>query len=186
MTTFSEFRANVKDIARPNRFLITISGLILSKQGVNRLPDNYKFVTQKASIPKLDINGPKISYRGTSMILSGDYKKDPLVLTFWNDITWDNRNFFESWMEYIVNGGTLNQRKNNADFRIGTSIFVDQIGQGSREDIIGAYQFFDVAPLDISEIALDQTTDNALEEFSVTFQYSRWKNIFNTSAEGPI
>ena len=176
MTTFSEFRANIKDIARPNRFLISITGSILNKPGLKQLPDNYKFLTQKASIPKFDINGPEIKYRGTKMNLRGDYKKDPLTLTFWNDIDWNIRNFFESWTGYIVDISTVNVRKENKDYRFGTSVFIEQIGQGDKNNIISRYEFHNVAPFEISEIALDQTAENQVEEFSVIFQYSHWEN----------
>ena len=51
MTTLTEFRANVKDVARNNRFLLSLFGPITN---VISLPENYQFlVTRKTSLYKV-------------------------------------------------------------------------------------------------------------------------------------
>lgn len=172
--TLQDFRTQIRDVARPNRFFVDLKGSFTSILG--GVPPQFRFAAKQATIPKLDINGPSIKYRGTSIILRGDYKKDPLTIVFWNENTWNMREYFENWLKFIVDPTTDNVRKSTSEYRFGNSILVTQIG-GRETDQLAKYEYFDVAPLDISEIALDQGQENTLEEFSVIFQYSRWERL---------
>ena len=173
MTTLTEFAANLRDVARPNRFTCEFRGNI--RRAVEA-PDNLKYMIHKATIPKLDINGPVMKYRGTTMMLRGDYKKDPLSLSFHNESRWKVRTFFEEWMAYSIDFDSENRRKSMQESRFGASVIVTQYGPGLFEPI-AAYEYLEVTPFEISEIALDQLQADVLEEFTVSFQYAYWINL---------
>ena len=167
MTTLTEFRANVKDVARNNRFLLSLFGPITN---VISLPENYQFLVTKVQIPKKDISGPVMKYRGSSIMLLGDYKKEQVGITFWNDIDWNVRDFFEGWIDYLSDTTQVNERQNLQDSRFGNSIVLKPLGPSLQE--LKRYTYQDIMPIDISEIELDQGAENTLQEFIVNFQYS--------------
>jgi len=172
MTTLQEFRSNVKDIARPNRWLLAIEGPAITQF---TLPTNFQFLVSKAQIPKRDTTGPIMKYRGTSLTLSGDYKKDPLVMTLWNDIEWKARDFFENWLDFLHKITEDNIRTDLTDSRFSNSIIIRPLGpELTNLDDLAKYRFKEIMPVEISEIELDQGTENGLQEFTVSFQYSHW------------
>lgn len=175
--TLRDFTSQIKDVARPNRFILTFDN-----------PDfgDLMFNVSKASIPKKDITGPVLKYRGTSLILAGDYKHDPLGVTFINDRDWKARKFIENWLEDIVkfetqSGGTIfNKRRLVKDYRFQHSATLTQLGR-HKNDKLAVYKFANIVPMDISEIELDMSGENTIEEFTVSFQYSFWERLSTVS-----
>lgn len=164
-----DFKSNLKNVVRSNRFLALFTGEIST-------PDilELKFLISKASLPKQDITGPIVRYRGTSITLDGDLKKEPIILTFINDSEWKARGFVENWLDSIVSHEeTSNERKDTIDYRFGSQLQLQQLGKDG-SDILAIYTFFDVVPLDYTEIELDQSAENTIEEFSASFHYSTW------------
>lgn len=170
--TLNDFRAALQDVARPNRFLANITGPVASSVASNIFP----FYVAKAQLPKIDITGPMIKFRGTQLQMAGDYKHDPFMVTFLNDRGWLARSFFEGWINGITESGEENTRASNDVFRFGNSLIIDQIGR-NEFDILATYEYFECIPLEISEIELDQAMNDTIEEFQVTFHYSHWKRI---------
>lgn len=176
--TLAEFRAQIEDVARPNRFLVTLGN---PWSGVT-VPTNFEYTASKATIPKVDLSGPTIKYRGTSLMLSGDYKKDPLVVTFWNERKWEARKFFEDWMASYFNYNLQdNARRSLSAMRFNTWIKIKQLGR-SEADVLAEYEMHNVVPLEISEMELDHASENSVEEFTVTFHYSHFERL---SPAGP-
>lgn len=165
-TKLQDFTSRIRDVARPNRFLFTINGR-----------DDFsdiRFNVSKASIPKKDIIGPVLKYRGTSLTLAGDYKHDPLTITLINDREFKARKYIEKWLNDIVEfDSNNNKRKRVKDYRFENSGVLTQLGR-TENDILAEYIFNDIIPTDISEIELDQSGENTIEEFTVSFQYSFW------------
>lgn len=173
--TFIEFSNNTREIARSNRFLVNFLGPFS-----NLIPTNMIYHVKTATIPKLDINGPEIKYRGTKMNLRGDIKNDPLAITFYADAEWKIRLHFEKWMRTLIDIDRPNQRSTMKETRFGNAIVVGQFSGKMVRPVI-SYTYNDVAPFEISEIGLDQGTADGLEEFTVTFHYSFWEITPNTS-----
>lgn len=170
MTTLTEFSSHIRDIARANRFLVEMLGPAVRQFN---LPDNFKFLVSKAQIPKKDITGPIMRHRGTQIILTGDYKKDPLVLTFWNDIDWSARDFFEDWMQLLLDTSEVNFRLDQSVERHTNDIRITP--RGPVHEVLAFYTFKNVQPMEISEIELDMGGENTLQEFTVSFNYSHFE-----------
>jgi hypothetical protein len=178
--TLDEFRSNVKSVARTNRFLVEFSGPTIDKI---ELPTRTKFLANKATVPKKDVNGPVIKFKGNSMMLTGDFKKEPLTIGFLNDETWKTRRFFEVWMHLLFNSTdreTEPVRTPMSQTRFGNSIKVIPLGSevvSGEGKKLRDYEFFNVVPVELSSIELDMGTADQLQEYTVQFQYSHW-NIF--------
>ena len=173
----AKFAAGLKnDIARPNRFITEIILNQRTKEGIGiiEVPKNLIFYNNKASIPKKDVSGPQIKYKGMSLTLAGDYKVEPIILSFWNDAKFEGRIFFEKWLEQQVDT-SINKREFFIFNRLGNKLKLKQIGNSG--DIIAEYEYEDIIPLEISEIDLDQSASDTLQEYTVTFHFSKWSKI---------
>lgn len=170
ITTLEKFKKNVKNLARPNRFIVEINGPILRTISI---PTNYKFLIRKAQIPKINIVGPQIKYRGQNINLAGDFKQEPLILTILADDKWKIRRFFEEWINHIYDFKENRKHQINS-YRFGNELLIKQAANIRSDDIV-TYKINDVVPLEISEIELDHGTSDTLEEFTVTFYYSTFE-----------
>ncbi len=177
-TTLTGFKNALKDVARPNRFLVVFSTAPVS------IPANITFFASKAMIPKMDISGPTIKFRGTTMHLPGDPKHEPITLTFINAVSGGNkltvRQFFENWLNWIGKAtyqkdhSKINTRKDFSEV-LGYRMDIEQLSSTNR--VLATYRFHDVMPLEVGEMELDQGSSDAIMEFNVVFQYSEWEII---------
>ena len=135
------------------------------------------FTASKASIPKIDVGGPMVKYKGTTMRLTGDYKKDPFPITFWNERGWEARTFFEDWLALFAQYNSLeNKRLIMEEGRFQGKLNIKQIGN-HQSDILAEYELFDAIPMELSEIELDHASIDTAEEFQVVFEYSFFERI---------
>lgn len=174
--TLSDFKNSVADYARPNRFIIRFAG---SDDQFFQNSDVLTYMASKISIPHKSIQGPQIRYRGTTGSLAGDMKLDPLTIQFLNDSTWKARGFFESWMESIVSGQGNDVNNENArpssDQVIFNGNFCAAFQMGRNPGVaLAAYFFYNMVPIDISDIDLDRVNENMIEEFTVTFNFTHY------------
>lgn len=190
-TRLSEFKTKIGNIARPNRFTVEINN---PWSGVDNYPlispqnPVFQYMAYKASIPQFDIEGPTFKYRGTQMALTGDYKREPLVITFINDDQWRARSFFEDWVRSYVNYDTSNERRRIDSYRLDTSIHVTQWGNDAGNQVVARYHYEDCSPMKIESIELDHGQTNSIEEFKVEFHYSKWNRVatdFHTNGINP-
>lgn len=169
--SIQELRSNLRDVARVNRFTLNLTGGMITQLNY---PRNFQFLVSKAAIPKKDFTGPIIKYRGSSINLIGDYKHDPLTLTLWNDTEQNARIFFENWLDEIFDvRPDENSKADNDLIRFGNTAVLSVLGQNGRR--MAVYSFLNVIPLEISEIELDQSSENTLQEFTVGLHYSHWE-----------
>jgi len=168
--TLSSFSANIKGLARPNRFVFSYQG-----------EDWSTYQCTKVSIPKLDIKGPEIKWRGTSFTLPGDPKKEPLTVSFLNDSKWTARSYFETKMNSIREHGSLTNDTSgytNVGTPINDVIFknanaiIEQID--NKNKVIARYTFSHCIPLEMSEITLDSSAASTFETFDVVFHYGNY------------
>jgi hypothetical protein len=167
----SSFSQAVKDLARPNRFLVSII------RSIGQQPfEDIKYFVNKATIPSVDIIGPEIQYFGTKITLAGDPKFQPLTISFLNGTNknndWSTRDYFETWLSSIVtyDYNTNQHASGKLDYRKGATISVKQLSSGDK--VIANYEYFNAVPLSISEISLDMASNNQTETFDVVFYYT--------------
>jgi hypothetical protein len=63
-------------------------------------------------------------------------------------------------------------------------MYVNQFGKNSPDKAIKTYKFVGAFPTDISPIDLDWGSNDAIEEFTVTFAYQWWESTGTTDSSG--
>lgn len=176
--SLANFKAQVTDFARPNRFMIEIvpPSILAADLG---LPETefVRMLAQTAVIPARNQGEITIKYHGMELKLPGDYSKENLLITFLNDYGFIGRFLFESWMEFGIQTIVDNNSRMHSSRTISdSSISVNQLGRVD-DDILGTYKFYNVFPTSISSIELDMSSENQVEKFTVTFAYSHYENM---------
>ena len=184
----SQFRNTLAfDGARPNLFEVELGGRILPGVATQKL----KFTCRSAQLPGSSIGTVVVPYFGREVKFAGNRTFPEWTITIINDEDFVVRNYMEEWMNKI-NGHGFNFR--NSSFQSPSS-YVDtavvrQFGKAGSTSTGGAgdpgksikvYEFIDMFPTDVSPIDLDWGSNDAMEEFTVTFQYQYW--ISNTTDE---
>jgi hypothetical protein len=182
----------VNDGARPNLFKIQIPTLpapLASNGKVTNLTAGGKleFMARSAQIPGSTIGQVPIYYFGREVKLAGNRTFADWSPTIINDEDFVIRNSLETWMNYI-NGHVSNVR-GNGNGPLGNSgnginsyacdAFVYQYGKDGT--VIQQYNIVGLFPVDLTPIDLNWESNNAIEEFSVTFTFQYWTNTNSTT-----
>lgn len=179
-TTLDQFRGSFKDISRPNRFYVELSGSFIDRFRSADDRYNMPFWCTKAQLPKIDIGGPQIKYLGRTQTLLGDIKEMTTSLTFVNFISKNGtsiRTFFENWMLALINhDNTDDNRMKPSDYLQGNDLIITKTTAYSGGDIttLATYTLHDIVPVSLSEMELDMGTSDSLEDFTIEFKYSSW------------
>lgn len=154
--------------ARPTLFDVQITN------PANGLGDlKVPFMCKAAALPASNLGTIEVGYFGRKIKMAGDRTFDEWTVTIINDEDFLIRNAMEEWMQAI------NTHQQNST-GLGTSspsayksqATVQQYGKDG--SILRTYNFNGIFPTNVSEIAMDWDTNDAIEEFTVTFQYDWW------------
>ena len=162
--------------ARPNLFeveLTTLPGDITWDGG-----ENLRYMCKAASLPTSTIANIDVPFRGRIFKVAGDRTFEPWTITIINDENFKIRNAMEEWMDIMSKldnnlGATdPNAYMTNANvFQLGRgSTASAQDNVGSNNAVLKEYEFVDIFPTTVSEIALSYDTGDTIEEFDVEFQ----------------
>lgn len=165
----TEFRAQMQgDGARPNLFEVQLTFPV----GVNAGNANKKlsFMCKTASLPGSTIGHVPVFYFGRETKLAGNRTFPEWTLSILNDEDFSVRNAFEKWMNGI-NRHVSNVRDLWAGNSLGysTQALVRQFGKDG--STLKEYKFEGVFPVDVSQIDVDWSSNDTIEEFSVTLAY---------------
>jgi hypothetical protein len=181
----------VNDGARPNLFQVQIAGLPvpLQQNGLqNGSSPGFRlsFMAKAAQLPGSTLGTVPMYYFGREVKFAGNRTFADWTLTIINDEDFSIRNSMEAWMNYI-NSNVGNIRGNTSTGAPtggsgGQPYAVDANVQqfGKTGNVIQAYNFVGLFPVDISPIDLDWGTNDSIEEFTVTFAYQYWTNNAST------
>ena len=168
MAQIDDFKANlIGGGARANQFRITITpppGIAIGLD-VRRT----SFLVKAAAIPSIEMNFIAVPFRGRNVFYPGD-RPDPgdWATTFYNDTDFMIRNAMENWSNGINDFANNTGLTNPADFQ--TDLQVEQL---DRDDtILKTYILRNCFPTSIAEITLDMSSNDAIEEFAVTWKYT--------------
>ena len=174
-----QFRGQMTgDGARPNLFECTITfplapGVISSPQGAQ---NKYTFFARAAQLPGSTVNQIPVNYFGRELKFAGNRVFTEWTVTVMNDEDFVIRNAFEQWMN-----GLNTHRTNLRDAGMVTNAEYQQDGYvkhyGKAGDVLKAYKFIGMFPIDISPIELDWAANDTIEEYAVTFAYQWWEVI---------
>jgi hypothetical protein len=166
MATISDFSSKFRGGVRPNLFAcnITVPG------AVGQLSREFSFHCKGTSMPQSTVGAFDVAFLGRSLKVPGDRTYADWTVTVFNDIDMAMRHTFEGWMAKIQNHGANVQH---------STAHNDIYGQGTvtqlRRDgtAISTYAL-EILPTEVAAIELDWGTNDAVEEYSVTFAVNYW------------
>ena len=166
MASITDFKAKLSGGgARPNQFKVTMPFPGYAQVGGEI--EELAFLCSATSLPDMTIGSISVPFRGRDIKIAGDRVIADWSITEINDTDFKLRNAFERWQNGINNMSDNEGLTNPADYQV--DAFVDQL------DRIGAaiksYTLRGAHPVTIGSIALGYGTNNAIEDFEVTFNY---------------
>ncbi len=164
MATINQFKANLIGAGpRNNRFEVFIP----------RAGNKIQFLCKTASLPGQTIAETEIKYKGLTIKLAGDRTFENWEVGIYNDTDWTSRTALEDWMEDIV-------PKASSLGPVGYDYMVDKatVSQLGRDDsVIATYEFFNMWPNSVGEVALDAEGGDAVETFDTIFSFSHFERV---------
>ena len=157
--------ALVRGGARPSLFEFTVSA---APSGVSATLSDVHLYCNVSEIPPLTLTPIERQYFGRTVKIPGDLVFADLSTTIINTENYNVRNEIEKWMEQI-NGTISNESKTAANFGTGTAQLVHYQKDGAATM---TYQFEEIWPTAVSEIALSYDTASDIEQFDVTWAYN--------------
>jgi len=171
------FRQKLNGGSKANLFRIliepeeTITGVDLS---------NLSILCKSGAIPAFTLGVIEVPFRGRRIKIPGDRTYADWTATIVNDDAQAVRKSFDNWLNSIIDVNGEN------DLRTGTDSYRAKITvQQLRPDgtVARVYELYDAFPTDVSAIDLSYDTTDAIQEFTVTFQY-HYLDVGGTSAAG--
>lgn len=157
----SDFRTKLNGGARANLFEVLVTGAPVA------LP-NANLLCKAAAVPGFTIGMIEVPFRGRRIKVPGDRTFAEWTVTFISDPTMRLRAGFEDWMKAIKDTDYTSQTQGAATPYFSTVTVNHMNDQGSNS---ATYKLIDAFPTDISQIDLSYDSTDAIEEFTVTFQY---------------
>ena len=173
------FRQKLNGGSKANLFRIEIEpDAVGGIEGVDL--SNLSILCKSGAIPAFTLGIIEVPFRGRRIKIPGDRTYADWTATFVNDDSQNIRKSFDNWMNNIIDVNGENSLRNGTDtYRC--NITVNQLrpdGTASR-----IYKLFDAFPTDVSAIDLSYDTTDAVQEFTVTFQY-HYLDVGGTSETG--
>lgn len=130
--------------------------------------DNVPILCKSGAIPAFTLGVIEVPFRGRRIKIPGDRTYADWTATFINDDSQNIRKSFDNWLNTIVNvDGEEALRDGTDSYRC--TITVNQLKPDGT--VARKYKLFDAFPTDVSAIDLSYDTTDAVQEFTVTFQY---------------
>ena len=162
--------------ARPNLFEVVLSFPSVTGIDANVL-DKARIQVKAAALPASNIAPIDVPFRGRILKVAGDRTFETWTITVINDVDFQIRSAFETWMNTINRHSDNTGQTNPAAYY--ADAFVHQLGRDG--GILRSYKFYDVFPTNISTIDLSYETTDTIEEFTVELQVQWWEASRGTS-----
>jgi hypothetical protein len=180
--SISKFRQTLGTGARANLFrcFITAPTGLPDSAGIFSAESKFSFLCRSAAIPAMSVGVIEVPFRGRRIKVPGDRTFADWTVTVINDEKQNMRKIMDNWMKYIINpDGELALRNTTDEYR--STIRIQHFrSDGSISRIYALYNAF---PTDVSAIDLSYDTTDAVQEFTVTFQYTHM-DMGNTTETG--
>lgn len=190
----NDFKSVVKDVARPNRFLVQIvpNPLVFTPptSGANLLdaaktaaagarvlagnPLNWFYMVKTIDLPSRTLGVLEHKRLGVTRKVAGNPTYEDLTITFLNDTGYVGRSLIDAWHENIFQQAS-NTRQLDSNYSSGSFILVEHMGPNNLP--IAIYKFNDVWPSAINAVTLDTESTDTASEFTVSFTYNNWTRI---------
>jgi len=171
MSTISNFSSKFRGGVRPNLFNCSITPP--RESGVS-MSNDFSFHCKGTSMPASSVPAIDVNYLGRQLKVPGDRTYADWTVTVFNDVDMSIRHAFEGWMHLIQNHGANYQSLDNP-YGQGT------VTQISRQGTPISSYFMEVIPTEVAAIDVAWESNDAVEEYAVTFAVNYWVTK-NTSA----
>jgi hypothetical protein len=181
------FRSRLGGGAKPNLFKVSLSAPtgVEDPEGLLTQGGNFSMLCRSAAIPSYTIGVIEVPFRGRRIKVPGDRTYAEWTVTVINDQNQGMRKVFDNWLKFINNPDGeeairgSDQAATETEYRC--TVNIDHYradGSLSRR-----YVLVDAFPTDVSAIDLSYDTTDAIQEFTVTFQY-HYLDVGGTSEAG--
>ena len=175
MANINDFKAKLAGGgARANQFKVTMPFPGYAQVGGEI--EELAFLCRATSLPGMQVPSFGVPFRGRTIKIAGDRTFEDWNITVYNDTNFKLRNAFERWSNGINNATDGEGLTNPADYQV--DAFVDQLDRNGAT--IKSYTLRGVFPTEIAAIELDYGTNDAIEEFGVTFAYQYFESNTTT------
>ena len=158
--------------ARANLFDVTITGIGATGNLSTGALANFVFACKASQIPPMTVGIVEVPYFGRVVKVTGNKTFENWNVTIINDEDFDIRAGMEEWMASMGSHlGNINTSTNENLYGTGT---VKQYPKTGGTTAIAQYDFVNIFPVNVGEIALDWSSNDAIEEFTVEFAYDYW------------
>ena len=158
--------------ARANLFDVTITGIGATGNLSTGALADFVFACKASQIPPMTVGIVEVPYFGRVVKVPGNKTFENWNVTIINDEDFDIRAGMEEWMASMGSHlGNINTSTNENLYGTGT---VKQYPKTGGTTAIAQYDFVNIFPVNVGEIALDWSSNDAIEEFTVEFAYDYW------------
>lgn len=175
MANISDFKAKLAGGgARNNQFKVTMPFPGYAQVGGEI--EDLAFLCTSTSIPAMTIGNVNVPFRGRVIKIAGDRTFASWSINVLNDTNFKLRNAFERWQNGINNMTDNEGLSNPVDYQV--DIFVDQLDRNG--NTLKSYTLRGAYPTSIGAIDLNYETNDAIEDFDVTFEYQYFETNTTT------
>lgn len=128
------------------------------------------FMVKAAQLPQSTLGSFTVPYFGRQVKYAGDRTFGDWTVTVINDEDFIVRNAMEAWSN-AINTHDGNLRALPQDYK--SNGLITQYGKDGSP--LRTYVFEGLFPITVSEITMDWSTGDTIEDFQVTFQYDFWR-----------
>jgi hypothetical protein len=150
---------------RPNKFRVICPFPTFAIIGGET--NDLTILAKAAALPSSTLGVIEVPFHGRKAKLAGDRIDDPWSITVLNDPAMKLRNAFERWNNgiktHVSNVGLTSLNDYSVDIQI------QQLDLG--DNVIKTYTLISAWPEKIGQIDLSMDSENAIEEFTVDFQF---------------
>ena len=166
MANINDFKAVLKGGgARANQFSVTMP--IPGYAAVGGETRTMSYLCRTAQLPGQTLGEIGVPFRGRLLYIAGDRSFETWAITVINDTDFLIRNAMERWMNGINAMSDNSGLENPADYQV--DAFVDQLDRAG--NVIKSHTFRGMFPTTLDNIDLGYDTNDAVEEFGITFRY---------------
>ena len=175
MANINEFKSRLRGGgARANQFKVTLP--FPGYASVGGETSDLAFLCSATALPGQTVGQVAIPFRGRVLNIAGDRTFEPWTITVLNDTDFKLYRAFERWMNGINNMTDNEGIANPADYQVDG--FIDHLDRNG--STLKSYTYRGLFPTALAGIDLNYATNDAIEEFSVTFNYQYFETDTTT------
>lgn len=165
----STFRDKLAGGAKPNLFQMSLTAPSAITALDAQTAKDWSILCKAGAIPSFTVGVIEVPFRGRRIKVPGDRTYAEWTATIVNDGDQNIRKFFDNWLKYINNPNGAEDIRTTGDDDYRTVIEIAHMKTNGLKSRV--YQLVDAFPTDVSAIDVSYDNTDAIQEFTVTFQY---------------